>query len=302
MTQTDFDSICFCGSGYIITNPTSLKVGVLVESRSYIIMKHFNVLFCAFAIFNAGLAENLNYRSPSINHPELEIQRSRLTKRSTPTATKLKFTHGVASGDPYPNSVIIWTRAVPDGVDQTRHLYGKAPSTCVSWEISDSDKFENILDNGETETSGEVDYTVKIEAGNLQPFSTYYYRFKSCDGKIVSDVGRTKTIPSEDDDTVEKLRFAVYSCANYAEGYFNAYGNVARKDSVDYVLHLGYFPYSHFSKDIFGILTPETETTSTRFRFPSSSRREFRNRSKRPSSYEITASALQLTGQMKIYY
>lgn len=223
----------------------------------------FVFLFCILAVFRVASAENLNYRSPSINHPELGIQQSRLTKRSTPTATKLKFTHGVASGDPYPDSVIIWTRAVPDGVDQTKHLYRKAPAVCVAWEISNSERFKRILDGGETETSGEVDYTVKVEAGNLQPFSTYYYRFKSCDGEVISDVGRTKTIPSEDDDTIEKLRFAVYSCANYAEGYFNAYGNVARKDSVDYVLHLGYFSCKYFAT--LWLLTIKTETIFTKY-------------------------------------
>lgn len=226
-------------------------------------MELFAFLLCTFAIFSVAFAENLNYRSPSTNHPELGIQQSRLTKRSTPTATNLKFTHGVASGDPYPDSVIIWTRAVPEGVDQTKHLYRKAPTVCVAWEISDTEGFKRIFDSGEIETSGEVDYTVKVEAGNLQPFSTYYYRFKSCDGKIISDVGRTKTIPSEDDDTIEKLRFAVYSCANYAEGYFNAYGNVARKDSVDYILHLGYLPCMYYL--FLWFLITKTETTSTKF-------------------------------------
>ncbi|KAH0610669.1 uncharacterized protein H6S33_012196 [Morchella sextelata] len=204
------------------------------------------LLLCLCAL---ALAENLNFRSPSTNHPGLEIPRpaAHLTKRSTPTVTPLQFTHGVASGDPYDTSVILWTRAVPSGVDSTKHLYRGAPASarvCVAWEISATEDFMSIADGGETETSGEVDYTVKVEAKRLRPFTTYWYRFRACGASgEVSEVGRTKTIPAEDDEVPGGLRFAVYSCANYAEGYFNAYGNVARKDSVDYVLHLGDYIY-----------------------------------------------------------
>lgn len=232
---------------------------------------------CLCLCARLALAENLNFRSPSTNHPTLEIPRpaAHLTKRSTPTITPLQFTHGVASGDPYDTSVILWTRAVPVGVDSTKHLYRGASASarvCVAWEISATEDFMSVVDGGETETSGEVDYTVKVEAKGLRPFTTYWYRFRACGapaGGEVSEVGRTKTIPAEDDEVPGGLRFAVYSCANYAEGYFNAYGNVARKDSVDYVLHLGYvytslslalsfFPQTFFFPTIL-ITTPNSD-------------------------------------------
>lgn len=74
-----------------------------------------------------------------------------------------------------------------------------------------------------------------MEAKNLQPFTQYYYQFAVCGSNNKSPVGRTKTSPRADDD-VSKVGIAVYSCSNYPNGYFNAYGNAARKDKIDYVV------------------------------------------------------------------
>ena len=75
----------------------------------------------------------------------------------------------------------------------------------------------------------------QIEAKNLKPFKEYYYRFTICGTKTESPLGRFKTSPGPEDD-VSEVGLAVYSCADYANGYFNAYGNPARKDSVDFVV------------------------------------------------------------------
>lgn len=82
----------------------------------------------------------------------------------------------------------------------------------------------------------------------MKPFTTYYYQFNVCGSKIKSPVGRTKTTP-EPHDLVSKIRLAVYSCSNFPFGFFNAYGNPVRKDSVDYVLHLGDYLYEYKNGD-----------------------------------------------------
>lgn len=77
----------------------------------------------------------------------------------------------------------------------------------------------------------------QIEAKNLQPFTTYYYQFNVCGSNNRSPLGRTKTSPDHD-DAVSKIGLAVFSCSNYPNGYFNAYGNAARKDKVDFFVSL----------------------------------------------------------------
>ena len=82
----------------------------------------------------------------------------------------------------------------------------------------------------------------KVEATGLQPYTTYYYQFNVCGSSTSSPVGRTKTAPHEDDSSTP-ISLAVFSCSNYPNGYFNAYGNAARKDEVDYMIHLGDYIY-----------------------------------------------------------
>lgn len=89
------------------------------------------------------------------------------------------------------------------------------------------------MSEGRAYTTSDIDYTVKVEAKGLAPFTTYYYRFNVCGSSNQSPIGRTKTSPTEDDDTTQ-LGLAVFSCSNYPTGYFNAYGNAARRDEVDY--------------------------------------------------------------------
>ncbi|KAI5781564.1 PhoD-like phosphatase-domain-containing protein [Geopyxis carbonaria] len=205
----------------------------------------------ALFLLPAALA-NLSYLSPSTNHPHFAIPGDHsppsLHKRSLSSSQPLTFTHGVASGDPYDTSVILWTRAVPAnrGIDADSHLYRPTqPSACVAWEVSDTAEFTTLVAQGRTATGPEVDYTVKVEATGLQPWTHYWYRFTSCSGDGPSSpVGRTKTLPHPSDPmTNTTIRLAVYSCSNYVTGHFNAYGMSARRDSVDLVLHLGDYIY-----------------------------------------------------------
>lgn len=144
------------------------------------------------------------------------------------------FYHGVASGDPLSDKVIIWTRVTPED---------SVASVDVSWEVAANDDFDPILKQGEVTTSPDRDYTVKVDVGGLEPNKHYYYRFSALDA--TSMTGRTKTLAVGDVDT---LRFAVVSCSNWQHGYFNAYGRIAEKD-VDVVLHLGDYIYEYGTKN-----------------------------------------------------
>lgn len=140
------------------------------------------------------------------------------------------FYHGVASGDPLSDRVIIWTRVTPDD---------SLSSVDVRWEISVNAEFKPVLKSGSVTTSPERDYTVKVDVAGLQPFTHYYYRFKALNR--MSPAGRTKTLPQGD---VDSLKFAVVSCSNWQHGYFNAYERIAAKD-VDAVIHLGDYIYEY---------------------------------------------------------
>ncbi len=140
------------------------------------------------------------------------------------------FTHGVASGDPLQDSVILWTRVL-DQTDLTRTIKGE-------WQISSDNLFTVVLKSG-TFTAGPVrDYTVKVDASGLEFGQTYYYRFIA-EGAI-SSVGRTKTLPKQTD----RINLAVVSCANYSHGYFSVYKEIADR-SFQAVLHLGDYIYEY---------------------------------------------------------
>jgi alkaline phosphatase D len=223
----------------------------------------------AAELVTARWAGNLNYRSPSEHHPNLGIALHKVVKRNSPNhcwkPNQLKFTHNVASGDPYPNSVILWTRAAPyqDNDDSNVTVSGYVPlynhetseyvkaskcPICVEYVVSTDESCSQVVDSGKAYTSSDIDYTVKVEAKNLQPFTRYFYQFSICGSDNKSPLGRTKTTPHPDDN-VSQVNLAVYSCSNFPFGYFNAYGNVVRKDSADFVLHLGDYLYEYKNGD-----------------------------------------------------
>jgi len=140
------------------------------------------------------------------------------------------FYHGVASGDPLPDRVIIWTRVTP--VDS-------ASMVSVKWEVASDDTFTTIIKSDAVTASQARDYTVKVDVDGLQPDQYYYYRFHAL-GKT-SVVGRTKTAPTTSKDS---LHFAIVSCSNWEFGYFNPYDRIAERE-VDAVIHLGDFIYEY---------------------------------------------------------
>lgn len=144
--------------------------------------------------------------------------------------TRKPFYHGVASGDPSTNGVILWTRVTPED---------SLADISVRWELSDTERFTSVLKEGEASTSPARDYTIKVEVTGLEPNTRYYYRFHALDK--TSPTGRTKTLPV---GRVDSLKLAVVSCANYQQGYFNAYDRIADRD-VDAVVHLGDYIYEY---------------------------------------------------------
>ena len=148
----------------------------------------------------------------------------------TPLApsTSAAFRHGVASGDPGRESVVLWTRVTTDA--------GTLPVTA---EISGSQDFAQILQTLKTETGAARDHTVKVVPTGLEPGKTYYYRFTAA-GET-SPVGRTKTLP----ETATGVKFAVMSCSNYPFGFFNAFDHAARAEDIDAVIHLGDYIYEY---------------------------------------------------------
>lgn len=143
---------------------------------------------------------------------------------------KKPFYHGVASGDPLTDRVIIWTRVTPGD---------SVASMDVQWEVSANENFDPVLKEASVTTSPLQDYTVKADVEGLEPDTRYYYRFHAL-GKT-SPTGKTKTLPA---GIIDSLTFAVVSCSNWQHGYFNAYGRIAGKE-VDAVLHLGDYIYEY---------------------------------------------------------
>ncbi|KAF1343866.1 PhoD-like phosphatase-domain-containing protein [Delphinella strobiligena] len=230
----------------------------------------FVFLLCLSTVSLASWTKNLNYRSPSEHHPGLGISLHKVNKRNVPgteySASQLNFTHGVASGDPYSNSVILWTRVAPqfESVDDNSTvsgyvpLYGRGPvqtvstaPVCVQFKVAKTADFAHVESSGTAYTSSDIDYTIKVEASNLTAFTRYYYQFNICNSNKTSALGRTKTIP-DDNDYTAKVGLAIYSCSNFPFGYFNAFGNPARKDSVDYVIHLGDYIYEYAGDGDYG--------------------------------------------------
>lgn len=153
------------------------------------------------------------------------------------------FQHGVASGDPLADRVILWTRVTPATAK---------PAVSVSYVIATDGALTQVVQRGSAKTNPGRDYTVKVDAAGLQPATTYYYQFNA-EG-AASPVGRTKTLPTTG---ATSLRMAVVSCSNHAYGYFNAYARIAARADLDLVMHLGDYLYEYGAGQYGNVRTPE---------------------------------------------
>ena len=147
-------------------------------------------------------------------------------------AGRVSFEHGVASGDPLADRVVLWTRVTPTGV---------APTLLpVAWEVARDPGFRHIVARGAVRTDAERDWTVKVDAVGLASGAEHYYRFRV--GRAVSPTGRAKTLPV---GPVADVVMAVTTCALHPNGYFNAYGHIARSERLDVVVELGDYIYEY---------------------------------------------------------
>jgi alkaline phosphatase D len=148
------------------------------------------------------------------------------------------FAEGVASGDPAPDSVLLWTRASAGGSRE---------SVALTVEVAEDPDFEQVVATAPTVALLAADHTCRVLVGGLRPARTYWYRFLDEDGHG-SRIGRTRTAPADDDP--RPVRFAFVSCQNVCEGALNAYRRMlfedrraAPADQLAFLLHLGDFVY-----------------------------------------------------------
>ncbi len=139
------------------------------------------------------------------------------------------FRYGVASGDPKPNAIILWTKITPNTTDSI--IYG-------SYQLSTNRSFKENTKQIPFATNSSKNYCVKVDASNLTPNTWYYYRFIYKNDTSI--IGRTKTAPNTNQ---KQVNFAVVSCSNYEHGYFNVYESITKANNVEAIIHLGDYIY-----------------------------------------------------------
>ena len=152
-----------------------------------------------------------------------------LAAPSVAIAGQRGFTHGVASGEPAQDRVLLWTR------------YAAGDEVALKWDVAEDGDFQRIVAQGEARSSPATDGCVKVWARGLKPGQWYFYRFVAPDGAR-SDVGRTRTLPA---GKVPRFRLAVFSCSNLGFGFFNAYAHAAEAGDFDLVVHTGDYLYEY---------------------------------------------------------
>lgn len=149
------------------------------------------------------------------------------------------FTLGVASGDPLPDGVVLWTRLAPDPVAPDGHGGMVRHHVPVMWQVAEDPGFRRVVRRGVALASATWAHSVHVEVTGLRPDRAYWYRFKA--GHQLSPVGRTRTAPAPT-ARLRELSFAFASCQSYQDGYFTAYDHLAA-DDLDLVVHLGDYIY-----------------------------------------------------------
>jgi alkaline phosphatase D len=169
------------------------------------------------------------------------------------------FQYGVASGDPLPDALVIWTRLTPDPTATPGS--GLGAGTPVTWRVATDAGFTDVVQTGVVVTDPASDHTVKVDVTGLAPATRYWYDFAAL-GQT-STIGRATTAPAAD-ATPSRLRFGLVSCSNYAAGYFGGYRYLAGRGDLDFVLHVGDYIYEYGDAQYgaFRPLDPPTEIVS----------------------------------------
>ncbi|MEX1653745.1 alkaline phosphatase D family protein [Streptomyces pseudovenezuelae] len=150
------------------------------------------------------------------------------------------FLHGVASGDPLPDGILLWTRVTPTA--EAVPGSGLGPDIEVGWVVARDKAFTTVVAKGSVTATAASDHTVKADVRGLAPATDYWFRFSA--GGTDSPAARTRTAPAAD-AAVANLRFGVVSCANWEAGYFSAYRHLAARGDLDAWLHLGDYVYEY---------------------------------------------------------
>ncbi|MFF1302781.1 alkaline phosphatase D family protein [Streptomyces sp. NPDC058307] len=150
------------------------------------------------------------------------------------------FLHGVASGDPLPDGILLWTRVTPTA--EAVPGSGLGPDTEVGWVVARDKAFTTVVAKGSVTATAASDHTVKADVRGLAPATDYWFRFSA--GDTDSPAARTRTAPAAD-AVVTNLRFGVVSCANWEAGYFSPYRHLAARGDLDAWLHLGDYIYEY---------------------------------------------------------
>ncbi|GGQ12894.1 alkaline phosphatase D family protein [Streptomyces mutabilis] len=157
----------------------------------------------------------------------------------TARITKDPFTLGVASGDPLPDSVLLWTRLAPEPFLQDGGM--GTERVTVEWEVAVDEYFAAVLLRGTADAHAEYNHSVHVDVRGLTPGTVYYYRFRT--GAWISPTGRTRTAPPADAETAS-LKLGAVACQAYQDGYYTVLRHLAQ-DDVDVVLHLGDYLYEY---------------------------------------------------------
>lgn len=160
-------------------------------------------------------------KGQSVFHPDIMKQAR---------ATGSLFPFGVASADPDSNSVVLWTKVLPEKITDTLRVH---------WTVATDTTLQNVVGGGSLLADSASAFSIQVEQQGLEPHTTYYFCFFTSTDS--SAVGRTKTASAG----AEELRFAIASCAYFEKGYFNAYGHIAQRNDIDAVLFLGDYIYEY---------------------------------------------------------
>jgi len=194
---------------------TSFNVSVNFARIQTSTMKYILTLLIAFSSLSVLAQEepNPNHYSRNSLEPALE-----------------PFYHGVASGDPLADAVIIWTRITLNTTDPVN----------VNWRMATDTLFNNVVAGGTATTDSSDDWTIKVDVTGLTLDTWYYYDFEH--NGTHSLIGRTRTAPV---GGVDHLRFGVVSCQSYENGYYHAYRDMVNRNDIDCILHLGDYIYEY---------------------------------------------------------
>ena len=168
--------------------------------------------------------------------------------RATAASPELRqdpFTLGVASGDPWPDGFVIWTRLAPSPLDHDGLGGMPARRYEVGWQVATDHRFTDVVRAGAATAGPETAHAVHVELAGLEPGREYFYRFRV--GRWRSESGRALTAPAPGAE-VSSLAMAFVSCANYPVGYFTAYRHLA-EERPDLILHLGDYQYESAAAD-----------------------------------------------------